>query len=79
MSKQDVIEVAGVVTDSYPNAMFEVTLENGHKILATISGKLRMNYIRVLTGDKVTVELSPYDLTRGRITWRAKNGPSVCS
>lgn len=59
MSKQDVIEVAGVVTDSYPNAMFEVTLENGHKILATISGKLRMNYIRVLTGDKVTVELSP--------------------
>ena len=70
MSKQDVIEVAGVVTDSYPNAMFEVTLENGHKILATISGKLRMNYIRVLTGDKVTVELSPYDLTRGRITWR---------
>ena len=73
MSKQDVIEVAGVVTDSYPNAMFEVTLENGHKILATISGKLRMNYIRVLTGDKVTVELSPYDLTRGRITGRAKN------
>lgn len=73
MSKQDVIEVAGVVTDSYPNAMFEVTLENGHKILATISGKLRMNYIRVLAGDKVTVELSPYDLTRGRITWRAKN------
>ena len=73
MSKQDVIEVAGVVTDSYPNAMFEVTLESGHKILATISGKLRMNYIRVLTGDKVTVELSPYDLTRGRITWRAKN------
>ena len=73
MSKQDVIEVAGVVTDSYPNAMFEVTLENGHKILATISGKLRMNYIRVLTGDKVTVELSPYDLTRGRIAWRAKN------
>ena len=73
MSKQDVIEVAGVVTASYPNAMFEVTLENGHKILATISGKLRMNYIRVLTGDKVTVELSPYDLTRGRITWRAKN------
>ena len=79
MSKQDVIEVAGVVTDSYPNAMFEVTLENGHKILATISGKLRMNYIRVLTGDKVTVELSPYDLTRGRITWRAKNRRSVCS
>ena len=79
MSKQDVIEVAGVVTDSYPNAMFEVTLENGHKILATISGKLRMNYIRVLTGDKVTVELSPYGLTRGRSTWRAKNERSVCS
>ncbi|MBO4879607.1 MAG: translation initiation factor IF-1 [Clostridia bacterium] len=73
MSKQDVIEVQGVVTDSYPNAMFEVTLENGHKVLATISGKLRMNFIRVLTGDKVTVELSPYDLTRGRITWRAKS------
>ena len=73
MSKQDVIEVAGGVTDSYTNAMFDFTLENGHKILATISGKLRMNYIRVLTGDKVTVELSPYDLTRGRITWRAKN------
>ena len=73
MSKQDVIEVAGVVTETYPNEKFDVTLENGHKILATISGKLRMNYIRVLTGDKVTVELSPYDLTRGRITWRAKN------
>ena len=73
MSKQDVIEVEGIVTDSYPNAMFEVTLQNGHKILATISGKLRMNFIRVLTGDKVTVELSPYDLTRGRITWRAKS------
>ena len=57
MSKQDVIEVQGVVTDSYPNAMFEVTLENGHKVLATISGKLRMNFIRVLTGDKVTVEI----------------------
>ena len=71
MSKTDVIE--GVVTDSFPNAMFEVQLENGHKILAHISGKLRMNYIRVLPGDKVTVELSPYDLTRGRITWRAKN------
>ena len=61
------------MTDSFPNAMFEVQLENGHKILAHISGKLRMNYIRVLPGDKVTVELSPYDLTRGRITWRAKN------
>ena len=73
MSKTDVIEVEGDVTDSFPNAMFEVQLENGHKILAHISGKLRMNYIRVLPGDKVTVELSPYDLTRGRITWRAKN------
>lgn len=73
MSKQDVIEVEGIVTDSFPNAMFEVTLENGHKILATISGKLRMNFIRILTGDRVTVELSPYDLSRGRITWRAKS------
>ncbi|MCI6837026.1 MAG: translation initiation factor IF-1 [Eubacteriales bacterium] len=73
MSKQDVFEVEGVVTDAYPNAMFEVTLQNGHKILATISGKLRMNYIRILPGDKVTVELSMYDLSRGRITWRAKN------
>ena len=73
MSKQDVFEVEGVVTDAYPNAMFEVTLQNGHKILATISGKLRMHYIRILPGDKVTVELSMYDLSRGRITWRAKN------
>ena len=73
MSKQDVFEVEGVVTDAYPNARFEVTLQNGHKILATISGKLRMNYIRILPGDKVTVELSMYDLSRGRITWRAKN------
>ena len=73
MSKTDVIEVEGVVTDSYPNAMFEVELENGHKILAHISGKLRMNFICILPGDKVTVEMSPYDLTRGRITWRAKN------
>lgn len=73
MSKQDVFEVEGVVTDTYPNAMFEVTLQNGHKILATISGKLRTNYIRILPGDKVTVELSMYDLSRGRITWRAKN------
>ncbi len=73
MSKQDVIEVEGVVSEAYPNAMFEVTLSNGHKVLATISGKLRMNYIRILPGDKVTVELSMYDLSRGRITWRAKN------
>ena len=73
MSKTDVIEVEGLVTDLYPNAMFEVELENGHKILANISGKLRMNFIRILPGDKVTVEMSPYDLTRGRITWRTKN------
>ena len=73
MSKTDVIEVEGLVTDLYPNAMFEVELEDGHKILAYISGKLRMNFIRILPGDKVTVEMSPYDLTRGRITWRAKN------
>ena len=68
-----VIGVECVVADSYPNAMFEVELENCHKILAHISGKLRMNFIRILPGDKVTVEMSPYDLTRGRITWRAKN------
>ena len=73
MSKTDVIEVEGTVTDTYPNATFEVELENGHKILAHISGKLRMNYIRILPGDKVTVELSPYDLSKGRITWRGKN------
>ena len=72
MSKSDVIEVEGVVTESYPNAMFEVELPNGHKILAHVSGKMRMNYIRILPGDKVKVELSPYDLTRGRITWRDK-------
>ncbi len=73
MSKSDVVEVEGVVTDTYPNATFEVELENGHKILAHISGKLRMHYIRILPGDKVTVELSPYDLSKGRITWRGKN------
>lgn len=72
MSKSDIIEVEGIVTDTFPNAQFEVELENGHKILAHISGKLRMHYIRILPGDKVTVELSPYDLTRGRITWRGK-------
>ena len=72
MYKGDVIEVEGTVTDTYPNASFEVELENGHKVLAHISGKLRMHYIRILPGDKVTVELSPYDLTRGRITWRGK-------
>ncbi|MBR6816618.1 MAG: translation initiation factor IF-1 [Clostridia bacterium] len=73
MSKSDVIEVEGIVTETYPNASFEVQLENGHKVLAHISGKLRMNYIRILPGDKVTVELSPYDLSRGRIVWRGKN------
>ncbi|WP_071028067.1 translation initiation factor IF-1 [Peptoniphilus raoultii] len=72
MAKEDVIEVEGVVTDALPNTNFKVKLENGHEILAHISGKLRMNYIRILPGDKVTVELSPYDLTRGRITWRKK-------
>ncbi|MDQ0508845.1 Translation initiation factor IF-1 [Aedoeadaptatus ivorii] len=72
MAKQDVIEVEGVVTDALPNTNFKVKLENGHEILAHISGKLRMHYIRILPGDKVTVELSPYDLTRGRITWRKK-------
>ena len=73
MSKTDVIEVEGGVTESYPNAMFEVQLPNGHKILAHVSGKMRMNYIRIYPGDKVTIELSPYDLTRGRITWRSKS------
>ena len=73
MSKSDVIEVEGVVTESFPNAMFEVELPNGHKILAHVSGKMRMNYIRIYPGDKVTIELAPYDLTRGRITWRSKN------
>jgi len=72
MSKQDVIEVEGTVIEPLPNAMFRVELENGHKILAHVSGKIRMNFIRILPGDKVTVELSPYDLTRGRITWRDK-------
>ena len=72
MSKSDVIEVEGVVTEAFPNAMFEVQLPNGHKILAHVSGKMRMNYIRIYPGDKVTIELSPYDLTRGRITWRSK-------
>ncbi len=72
MSKEDVIEVEGTVIEALPNAMFQVELQNGHKILAHISGKLRMNFIRILPGDKVTIELSPYDLTRGRITWRAK-------
>ena len=72
MSKQDMIEIEGTVVESLPNATFQVELENGHRILAHISGKLRMNYIKILPGDKVTVEMSPYDLTKGRITWRSK-------
>ena len=72
MAKEDVIEVEGVVTDALPNTNFKVKLENGHEILAHISGKLRMHYIRILPGDRVTVELSPYDLTRGSINWRKK-------
>lgn len=72
MSKDDVIEVEGVVLEKLPNAMFKVELENGHQILAHISGKLRMNFIRILPGDKVLVEISPYDLSKGRIIWRAK-------
>jgi len=72
MSKQDIIEVEGKVIEQLPNATFRVQLENEHVILAHISGKLRMNYIRIVPGDKVTVEMSPYDLTKGRITWRAK-------
>ncbi len=72
LSKEDVIEVEGTILEALPNAQFKVELVNGHRILAHISGKLRMNYIRILPGDKVTVEMSPYDLTKGRITWRAK-------
>ena len=72
MAKEDVIEVEGTVVEALPNTNYKVELENGHQILAHISGKLRMNYIKILPGDKVKVELSPYDLTRGRITWRAK-------
>ena len=72
MSKKDAIEVTGVVTEALPNAIFKVELDNGHEIQAHISGKLRMNSIRILEGDTVTVELSPYDLSQGRITWRRK-------
>ena len=72
MSKQDVIEVEGRVVEKLPNAMFQVELENGHVVLAHVSGKIRMNFIRILPGDKVTIELTPYDLTRGRITCRFK-------
>ena len=72
MSKADVIEIEGTVVEKLPNAMFQVELENGHQVLAHISGKLRMNYIRILPGDRVTIELSPYDLSKGRIIWRDK-------
>ena len=72
MSKQDVIEVEGKVLEALPNAMFKVELENGHVVLAHVSGKIRMNFSRILPGDKVTIELTPYDLTRGRITYRFK-------
>ncbi len=72
MSKQDVIEVEGTVIEAMPNAMFQVKLENGHVVMAHISGKIRMNFIRILPGDRVTVELTPYDLKRGRITYRFK-------
>ena len=72
MSKEDVIEVEGVVVEALPNAMFKVKLENDHIILARVSGKMRMNFIRILPGDRVTMELTPYDLSRGRITYRFK-------
>ncbi len=72
MAKQGVITVDGIITDTLPNAMFKVRLENGHEILAHVSGKMRMHFIRILQGDKVTVELSPYDLEKGRITYRFK-------
>lgn len=72
MPKEDVIEVEGTVEEALPNAVFKVKLDNGHEVLAHISGKLRQHYIKILPGDRVTMELSPYDLTRGRITWRAK-------
>ncbi|MDO5144397.1 MAG: translation initiation factor IF-1 [bacterium] len=73
MSKDDVIEMEGKVVEALPNAMFRVELPNGHQIMAHISGKMRQNFIRIYPGDKVTIELSPYDLTRGRITWRSKS------
>ena len=72
MSKADVIEIEGVVVEKLPNAMFKEKLENGHVVLAHISGKLRMNFIKILPGDKVTLEMSPYDLSKGRIIWRDK-------
>jgi translation initiation factor IF-1 len=72
MSKSDVIEIEGIVKDKLPNTMFKVELENGHEVLAHISGKLRQNFIRILPGDRVTLEMSPYDLSKGRIIWRDK-------
>ena len=72
MSKEDMIELEGTVVEAMPNAMFKVEIQGGHQILAHTSGKLRMNFIRILPGDKVTVEMSPYDLSKGRITWRSK-------
>ena len=72
MSKADMVEIEGIVIEKLPNAMFKVELENGHVVLAHINGKLRMNFIKIVPGDKVTMELSPYDLTKGRITWRTK-------
>ncbi len=72
MAKEDIIEMSGEVSEKLPNAMFKVKLENGHEVLATISGKMRKYYIRILPGDKVTVEISPYDLSRGRISYREK-------
>jgi translation initiation factor IF-1 len=74
MAKEEAIEVEGTIIEPLPNAMFQVELDNGHKVLAHISGKMRMHYIKILPGDRVTVELSPYDLTRGRVTFRAKGG-----
>lgn len=73
MAKEEAIQVEGVIIEPLPNAMFRVELDNGHKVLAHISGKMRMHFIKILPGDRVTIELSPYDLTRGRITFRSKN------
>lgn len=73
MSKEEAIEVEGTIIEPLPNAMFRVELDNGHKVLAHISGKMRMHFIKILPGDRVTIELSPYDLNRGRVTFRAKN------
>ncbi len=74
MPKEEAIEVEGTIIEPLPNAMFRVELDNGHKVLAHISGKMRMHFIKILPGDRVTIELSPYDLSRGRVTFRAKNG-----